>query len=659
MELKTVQDLIFYYPFRYEDFSNIVPIGGAKINEQITVVGKISSIENRRTRWKNKPITECFVEDESGALKAVWFNQPFLTKNLKAGDLISLSGKITINKYGTQMQSPQYEQGSQMGANTGILAPVYSLTQNLTQKQMRFLVKQSLAAVTQIQDYLPEDLKKSQNLCGLHEALKNIHFPFSKTGLKKAEQRLKFDELFLLQIKAHISRSYLKQYKAPKLKFHENETKAFVSGLAFTLTNAQKKSAWEILKDMENDSPMNRLLEGDVGSGKTVVSAISILNCVLNGYQTIIMVPTEILAKQHFGTFCKLFANYDISIELWTRTQKKLKIKNQESKTRNGKSHESSIIIGTHALIQEDVSFKDIGLVIIDEQHRFGVEQRKKLIDKTPELRPHFLSMTATPIPRSLALAVYGDLDISIIDEMPKGRKKIITKVVSSKKRADSYAFIEEQIRQGRQVFVICPLIEESDVLGVKAVTTEHEKLHSKIFPNFKIGLLHGKLKSAEKNEVQEKFAKGDIDILVATSVVEVGVNVPNASVMMIEGAERFGLAQLHQFRGRVGRSGHQSHCFLFSDNAGREIWARLKHLENTNDGFKLAEIDLKIRGSGELYGTRQSGLPELKIATLHDYPLLKKARDLALSLIENSGYEKYPRLAEKIEEMKESMHLE
>jgi len=713
--ISTARDLLFYYPFRYEDFSKIVPIAEAQTEEPITVRGTIIAIQNIVTPRKRATLTEAMIEDETGAIKAVWFNQPYLVQTLKQGDEISLSGKISYTTYGAQMTSPQYEKVARAGTNTGILAPVYPLTRNLTQKQLRFLVKQALSALPEIEEYLPETIKKQHALCDLHYALSHIHFPKNQHAVLEAEKRLKFDELFLLQLKANLSRSYIRQYAAPRCAFHENETREFVKSLGFSLTNAQKKSAWEILKDMEKPSPMNRLLEGDVGSGKTVVAAMACLNCVRNGYQAVYMAPTEILARQHFESFMQMFQDADVNIALYTRSHRCFARKGKTDRHKDDKltkktllskiaEGNADIIIGTHALIQEDVKFYKLGLAIIDEQHRFGVEQRKKLLcgggqirpplqpneegqtlqpneegqtqgsaegqtlqpneegqtqGSAPTVRPHFLSMTATPIPRSLALAVYGDLDLSVLDEMPLGRKTIITKLVRPEKRKDAYAFIEEQIGSGRQIFVICPLIDESDTLEVKAVTKEYEKIKNDIFSHRTVGLLHGKLKSAEKHAVQEKFSKGAIDILVATSVVEVGVNVPNASVMMIEGAERFGLAQLHQFRGRVGRADHQSYCFLFSDSPIPAIWARLKHIEKITSGFELAEIDLKLRGSGELYGTKQSGVPELKIATLSDYPLLNKAREIARAVIESGSYKLSPAFARKITKLKEEVHME
>jgi ATP-dependent DNA helicase RecG len=672
--LKTVQDLLFYYPSRYEDYSRIVQIKDLKPEEKVTIQGQIISISNQITRYRRQKITQAAVSDGAGTIKIVWFNQPYLITQLRQGDQISLAGKIEHDGFGLSMRSPEWEKG-RMGVHTAGLIPIYPLTQGLTQRQIRFLVSQALAAVEEIEEWLDGNVKcqisnvkfasQISNFLDLQAAVRNIHFPEDRELLSKARLRLKFDELFLLQIRKAITRQKIQGDRAIALPFKEQEIKNFVKSLPFKLTNAQRKSAWQILRDIEKPTPMNRLLQGDVGSGKTLVALIAMLNTALNNYQAVLMAPTEILAKQHFGTVCGLLKGFDVSVGLVTRSVKKLKAKSVKLKTtaksvklikyiENG---EVDVTIGTHALIQEKVKFKNLGLAIVDEQHRFGVEQRKALREKAS---PHFLSMTATPIPRSLSLTMYGDLDISVLDEMPADRKKIITRVVASQNRERAYDFIRKQIKKGRQVFVICPLIDESDKLGVRAVTVEFRKLDSQIFPNLKIGLLHGKLKAKEKDEAQEKFVKGELDILVATSVVEVGVNVPNASVMMIEGADRFGLSQLHQFRGRVGRSQYQSYCFLFTDSNSQNVYERLEFLSQTSDGFKIAEFDLQLRGAGNVYGTEQHGLLEFKIASLQDYKLIELTQGLARQLIEKSPtLGAYPSIKKKIEQIGGVAHLE
>jgi ATP-dependent DNA helicase RecG len=710
INLKTAEDLLWHFPFRYDDYSQLKKIDQLVGNEIVTIRGKIELINNKRSKIKRTIITEAMVADETGSIRAVWFNQPFLTKNLKPGDEVYLSGKVDFDYYGLQLASPEYEKVRlQESVTTARLVPVYSLTSGITQKQVRYLIKQVLKLADEVEDWLPEKVKQGieppigdsipTGLLDLPKALKQIHFPDNKQSLLAAQTRLKFDEHFLIQLQSQFIRLEIEQNQAPKIEFKKVKTKNFVDSLPFKLTDDQRKAAWDILQDLEKNKPMNRLLEGEVGSGKTVVATIAMLNVFLNGYQSVLMAPTEILAKQHFETINGLLRGFDVKIGLITRSEKRSnqesRIKNQESsgkkKILNSKFiiHNSNIVIGTHALIQEKVKFKNLGLAIIDEQHRFGVEQRHALVARHSEesrmalrddeesreycnvagvaehsgaripagVMPHFLSMTATPIPRSLSLALYGDLDLSIIKEMPKGRKHIITKVVDPTDRKQAYQFIREQIRQGRQVFVICPLIDPSDKLGYKSVSEEYEKLNKKVFPNLKIGLLHGKLKKADKERVMKDFINNKIKILVSTSVVEVGVDIPNASVMMIEGADRFGLAQLHQFRGRVGRAEYQSYCFLFTELNGQKIRERLESLVNCHNGFDLAERDLQLRGPGEVYGTRQSGLPDFKIASLADIEIIKLAKEEAEKII--GEIDKHAKLKEKLEEYNKKVHLE
>ncbi|MDP2753735.1 MAG: ATP-dependent DNA helicase RecG, partial [Nitrospirota bacterium] len=511
------------------------------------------------------------------------------------------------------------------------------------------------------------EASQAVKLLNLASAIAKIHFPKTTADIDRARERLAFNEFFLIQLQSQLIRRDALKSVSAKVEFKEAETKKFVDSLPFKLTDAQRKAAWEILRDMGEDKPMSRLLEGDVGSGKTVVAVIAMLNAALGGMQSVLMAPTEILARQHYETICRLLEGWNIKVGLLTRAMKRvnyeLRIMNYglDKKDKNKNSlfiiHNSDIIIGTHALIQEKIKFKNLALAIIDEQHRFGVEQRKALILKSGGARtvPHLLSMTATPIPRSLALALYGDLDVSVIDEMPANRKKVLTYIVPEAKRESAYKFIRGQIKQGRQVFVICPLIDISDKLGVKSVKAEFEKLDKKIFPDLKIGFLHGRMVAREKEEIMWDFLDNKIKILVSTSVVEVGVDVPNATVMMIESADRFGLAQLHQFRGRVGRSEHQSYCFLFAGERDFEIlpsdktMKRLQALVNCHNGFELAKMDLKFRGPGEAYGTAQKGFPELKIASLFDYQLMKQARDAAIKLInQDASLNSWPELKEK-----------
>ncbi|MCX6740106.1 MAG: ATP-dependent DNA helicase RecG [Candidatus Parcubacteria bacterium] len=662
--IATVFDLLYNFPFRYEDYSKIVNIRDLKPGEAVTIKGKIVLIENRRAHRRRMTITEALIEDDTGSIKVIWFNQPFLTKNLKPGDDIFISGTPEIERLTLQFVSPAYERSTQFDSlNTAKIVPIYSLTANLTQKQIRFLLSQALRSVNLVEDWMPPEIREKNNLMPLPQALSQIHFPNNQEQMALARRRLKFDELFLIQVSSQILRQFLAQAKAPQIQFKEKEIKSFVSSLPFTLTNDQKKASWQILLDLEKSSPANRLIEGDVGSGKTMVALIALLNTALNNYQGVLMAPTEILAVQHFKSISSFLKPFGFKIALLTGNEKNIfgqdKMKKQDV-LKLIKTGEINIIIGTHALIQDEVDYQNLGLVIVDEQHRFGVEQRKKLKDKNRNgLTPHFISMTATPIPRSLALVLYGDLDLSLIKEMPKGRKRIITKLIEEANRQQAYQFIRQEINQGRQVFVICPLIDESDKLGVKSVTAEFKKLAEHVFPDFRIGLLHGKLKSAEKEKVMNDFKNNEINILVSTSVVEVGIDVPNASIMMIEGADRFGLAQLHQFRGRVGRGEYQSYCFLFSENFSQKTRERLSALVKSSDGFALAEYDLKFRGPGEVFGTRQSGLPELNIASFNDLELINLAKAEAHNFFEHYSLADFPLLKNKIEQSKMINHLE
>ncbi|MDD5290547.1 MAG: ATP-dependent DNA helicase RecG [Patescibacteria group bacterium] len=670
--ITTVRDLLFYFPFRYDDFTHLTPIDKLQPETSANVVGQIELIENKRSWRRRMYITEALITDGTETLKVIWFNQPFIARNLRVGDKVSLAGKIEEDAGGLVMKSPVYEkiynppsplyQGGSAVHTQGFV-PNYHLTASITQKQLRFLIKQIIGAAKQISDWLPAGVKRNLRLLDLSKAIAKIHFPKTKDEIESSRQRLAFNELFLIQIQSQLIKKELEASQAEPIPFLEETTKKFVSSLPWQLTDAQRKAAWEILQDIAKDKPMSRLLSGDVGSGKTIVALIAMLNAALNGYQAVLMAPTEILAHQHFETISGLLKDFNIPISLITSSEKKIYFKGniqnmEESEIRNPKSE---ICIGTHALIQEKIEFKNLGLAIIDEQHRFGVEQRKTLMENgNKKTTPHLLSMTATPIPRSLALALYGDLNLSIINQMPKGRKPILTKIVPEEKRLEAYNFIRQQIDSGRQIFVICPLIDPSDKLGVKSVKQEFEKLDKQIFPDLKIGILHGRMKPAEKEKIMREFLDNKIKILVATSVIEVGVDVPNAAIMMIEGAERFGLAQLHQFRGRVGRSQYQSYCFLFTENSSAKTAKRLQALTTCHDGFALAKMDLKFRGAGEIYGTAQKGFPQLIIASLFDYKLMKEAQVEAIKIIEaDPDLKDYPLLAEKLGDWEKNVHLE
>jgi ATP-dependent DNA helicase RecG len=652
--LDTVHDLLFYFPFRYEDFSQRIPIAELTDGASVNISGTIELIQNKKSARRRMYLTEALISDETDSLKVIWFNQPFLTRTYKVGDQVSLAGRVSESYGSLAMISPVIEKVySEDLIHTQGLIPNYHLTANLTQKQIRFLVKEIIPLAEKVPDWLPEEIKKRLNLLDLDQALQQIHFPKSQEEITAARQRLGFTELFLRQLKARLIKNELNARQAIPVKFQEEETKKFVASLPWKLTEAQRKAAWEILQDLEKTQPMSRLLEGDVGSGKTLVVVMALLNTAVNNQRALVMVPTSILAQQHFTYISQLLAPYNFKIALLTHSHK------------DPAALDADIIIGTHALIQEAVKIDNLALAVVDEQHRFGVAQRQKVLDfnSTAGLTPHFLSLTATPIPRSLALAIYGDLDISVINQRPVGRKPIITKIVTEERRSAAYDFIRAQIKDGRQAFVICPLIDESDRLGIKSVKTEHAKLDQEIFPDLKVGLLHGRLKAAEKEQVMADFLANKTQILVATSVIEVGVDVPNATLMIIEGAERFGLASLHQFRGRVGRSAYQSYCFLFPGSeeiSNPKALERLEALTKYQDGLALAKIDLKLRGAGELYGTGQSGFPELQIASLFDYDNIKKAQAEASALISRDPeLENYPLLKQKLGEWENQVHLE
>ncbi len=657
--IETVYDLIFYYPFRYEDFSKITKINNLQIDSLATVIGKVELIASRRSFRKKKVLIEAVVTDDTGSIKVIWFNQPWIAKNLKPGDEVSLSGKVAGDLINVYFNSPEYEKVSTSFTHTARIVPIYPLTYGLSQKQLRFLIKSVIGLSGKVDDYLPEPIIKKQSLISLPRAIKNIHFPENKNDIDKARERLAFDELFLIQLWSKILKRQLNQLQSYKINFFEKETKALVANLPFKLTDDQRKAAWEIIIDMKNGLPMNRLVEGDVGSGKTIVAAIAAYNIALNKKQSAYLAPTEILARQHFETFYNLLGQ-SLKIGLLTRSQRIINGDNISKKEFLAECKDGAIdiVIGTHALIQKNVSFDKLALVVVDEQHRFGVSQREAIGQKNHKI-PHFLSLTATPIPRSLALTIYGDLDLSIIRQSPEGRKKIITKVVPPEKRTAAYDFINHQIKDGRQVFVVCPLIDPSDKLGAKSVTEEFAKLDQQVFPDLPIGLLHGKMKPIEKEQAMSDFVGGKTKILVSTSVIEVGVDVKNATVMMIEGADRFGLAQLHQFRGRVGRNNYQSYCFLFSDNNDPKTMARLNIMSICSDGFELAKKDLKYRGAGQIYGYEQSGFSDLKIATLDDLVLAKSASLAAEEFINNYNLEDFTVLKEKLESMSLSSHLE
>ncbi len=671
--IDTCRDLVFYIPFRFEDYTNVVKIADLKPGMQVSIHGQVKLINNRRSPRSKKTITECLIADDSGQVGVVWFNQPYISKSLLPGDYVRLSGKTSDNYFSLQMVSPTYKKiapGRETGPES--LVPVYSTVEGLTQKQLQTLIHQALGmCVDKSIEWIPSEILQKYGLISLPLALTTIHEPVGLDQVALAQRRLNFEELLLIQLSQALSKQQFAALQAQPITFDQEYIQACIASLPFVLTEAQRSALWDIIKDIQRPSPMNRLLEGDVGSGKTAVAAIAASMVLKEGYQVALIAPTEILARQHFLSWIKsysvgskqtigLWTSGDCRIAQWDDSSGEMQIRTvkRPEMMKDVASGAVSMIIGTHALIQADVHFFRLGLAVIDEQHRFGVAQRRALKEKNNDgIMPHLLSMTATPIPRTLALTVYGDLDLSIIDQMPKGRKAIITKVVPMRYRQWTYNFIREHVEKGEQVFVICPLIDASDTLGVTSVTEEYEKLSSTIFPDLSLEVLHGKLSAKEKEEIMLRMQKGEIDVLISTSVVEVGVDVPNATIMMIEGAERFGLSQLHQFRGRVGRSNIQSYCFLLASTQEKEEVSRLRALSESTNGFELAEKDLQIRGMGDVYGTRQSGLPPISRDALNDRGLIKAARDTATEVMEH--WDQYPSIQARLESFQKNIHFE
>lgn len=664
----TAQDILFHFPFRHEDYSNTVLISDLRAGEVFTVQGEIQKCEAIRTWKKKMRLTTCTLTDGTGTVRSVWFNQPFLAKNFYPGKPLRLSGKVSLDKNGLFFSNPSWELASRTATNTGGLVPIYPQTEGLTSKWLRWQTKKLLPLAKKLPDPVPPEILQKLNLPNLFDSLEWIHFPENENQFELAQKRFAFEEMFLVQIASLQTKLSWEKEQAVKIPFDEKLIKDFVSSLPFELTGAQRKSAYQIFLDMEKGSPMNRLLNGDVGSGKTMVAAMAALSTATAGFQVALLAPTEILARQHHTTLCKFLEKYGLEVSLLTNSYKK--IGNEDigrsellQKISNG---QVNIVIGTHAIIQKNVKFKNLALVIVDEQHRFGVAQRAYLQKEIENINdglkgkvPHLLSMTATPIPRTLTLSIFGDLDISLLNEMPKNRKPIKTKVVIPSQRKDAYDFIRREAKNGRQIFIIFPLIEESKALSeVKAATVEHKRLSEEVFPKLKLGLLHGKLKSAEKEKVMQDFKDKKFDILVATSVVEVGIDIPNASVIIIEDADRFGLSQLHQFRGRVGRGEHQSYCMLFAKNSQSN--KRLSALEKHADGFSIAEKDLEIRGPGQYFGTMQSGLPDIAMGSIMNVRLIEVSRMEAKNLLEaDPTLKKHSLIAKKIESFQKNVHLE
>lgn len=652
--LHTVADLLFHFPSAYDDFSKLAKIQEVRVGERVSLRGRVQMINSRRAWRRRLIITEALLADDTGTVKAVWFNQPYLTRSLKPGDEIMVAGTLTASAYGLQLEHPVWEPADRAGLHTARLVPRYPLTHPLTQRGLRSLIARVLPLARTLPDWLPAPVLAHARLPALGRTVEQLHAPRTDRELMAARRRIVFDELYLIQLRSKLARQERQQTAAPAIVFSA-ETRRFVAQLPWALTRDQKVAAWEIIKDLGKPRPMLRLLEGDVGSGKTVVAGIAAFNAVKAGFQAALLAPTEILALQHFQTLTKFFNRWPIQLALLSRGQHVMSPAAGAASTAVIKRELArgtiQFIVGTHTLLQSSLSFSNLGLVIIDEQHRFGVEQRQALTQPTgTALTPHLLSLTATPIPRSLALALYGELELSALKSLPAGRVPITTKIIPPDQRARAYELIRQEISKGNRAFIICPLIDESDTLGVRAAVTEHERLNREVFPDLKLGLLHGRLPAKDKARVMAQFKDGTTPILVATSVVEVGVDVPEATVIAIEGAERFGVAQLHQFRGRVGRSTRPSFCLLFADQA-QPTNPRLQALVTYRNGFDLAEFDLKQRGPGDLLGEVQAGWSTLRFAELADRQLFELVRQtVTITLDQDPTLHRWPALRAKVQ---------
>lgn len=652
--LQTVGDLINYYPRRYEDYSVVMPISELRPGP-VSLRAAIKQAKGRYVR-RGMHITEAVASDETGSVRLIWFNQSYREASLGHGHDYYISGVFELSHQRLSIINPSVELVGDMPVNTARIVPVYRETKGLTSRQIRAALSQVLPVIDLLPETLPHWLVSEQGFLSRARAIRNLHFPDSTEMLEAAKLRLGFEEVFQLTLAALMTKYELMTEQAPVVPFQESVAKEFVGHVPFRLTDAQRKVVWQIYQDMQKSHPMNRLVEGDVGSGKTVVAAMAAVMVLHHGHQVALMAPTELLARQHADTLQKLLAplGFGGRVGLLVGGMSAAQKKAAHERIASG---DIRFMVGTQALIQEKVNMHSLELIVIDEQHRFGVEQRKTLQAKAGHM-PHVLSLTATPIPRSLALTLYGELDVSVLGTKPPGRTEIITKIVSPSSRAQLYADIEAKLITGRQMFVVCPLIAESSEVDALSAEEVYARLSAKEFKHRRVGLLHGKMKPAEKNEIMESFVKHELDILVSTTVIEVGVDVPNATIMLIEGAGRFGLAQLHQLRGRVGRGKHQGYCYLMTADS-KQPSRRLRALESSSDGFRLAELDLQMRGPGAIYGTVQHGQLDLRIAKLTDTALIADARAAAQEFIDkHENLVQYPYMFEKVTSLRAVTNL-
>jgi ATP-dependent DNA helicase RecG len=645
--IETVQDLLEHYPRGYEEFNDPVPISA--VSEGVTTSIEASLVASPKIKKvRNLQILSVLVKDASASLQLTWFNMPFLQKTLRSGTRYIFRGKVSRKNGVLVMEQPGIFQWESYAKLRGVLQPSYPLTEGITNTTISKAMKQVLSELTMAKDYIPKKLAKEYDLLDRTKAMKEVHFPKSKSSMMKARQRLVFDEFFLYSLA-------LRKLKEKRLLIQSEYTmsdagdcEALIKAFPYPLTNAQLRVWEEIRADLQGEYVMNRLIQGDVGSGKTILAILALLLAVKNGYQACLMVPTEVLAKQHLSSLTELLLSFGVSICLLVGS---MTAKEKREAYQRIASHQVDIVVGTHALIQEKVEYDKLGLVVTDEQHRFGVKQREALMNKGG--KPHVLVMSATPIPRTLAIILYGDLDISIVDELPAQRLPIKNCVVDTNYRPNAYRFIEKQVAMGRQAYVICPMVEESEEIEAENVIEYTERLRDALPLDVRVEYLHGKMKPKEKNQVMEEFASGEIQVLVSTTVVEVGVNVPNATVMMVENAERFGLAQLHQLRGRVGRGKHQSYCIFVCGSSSKEAWERLEILNKSNDGFFIAAEDLKLRGPGDIFGIRQSGDMDFKLGDIFtDAGILKEAAEAVKKMTDKEVdeiFEGNPNLEDKI----------
>lgn len=643
LNLKTIEDVLNYFPREYEFRGEYKKVSEMINGEMAAFIGEVYAFYPYKKFAKNKGYGKIVFKNENDFVTGVWFNQPYIYKTFQIGEKVFLYGKVEIKNGKVEMKDIQYNKA--LEKDTREIYPIYCLNKNITQNSIRKITQEALKNKDIVKEFLPKDILKKYSLMEYKDAIENIHYPKNKEALQNAKNRIKFNELLLLNLSILMARDEISNNKEGTAIGISKELVKLKESLPFSLTNAQSKVVREILENMKLKTPMNRLVQGDVGSGKTMVAIIAMFNVVKMGYQASMMAPTEILALQHFESISKTLSEFNINVELITGSTTK---KQKQLIIEKIKSGEIDILVGTHALIEDNVEFKNLALVITDEQHRFGVRQRAKIVSKGKN--PHVLVMTATPIPRTLAIFMYGDMDISIIDELPPGRQEIETYYIDSNKKERAFNFIKKEINKGRQCYIVCPLVEESEKLDLKSATEMIEELENTYLKNYSLGLLHGKMKQKDKDSVMLEFKNGNIQVLVSTTVIEVGVNVPNASVMYIENAERFGLSQLHQLRGRVGRGEYKSYCILSSDSKAKESKERMKIMTSTTDGFVVAEKDMQLRGFGEFFGTRQHGIFQFKVADIFkDIKILKLTRDIAKNIIEEKSNEKYEDLLSEV----------